>query len=146
MADGGVKLEATANFSGECKRCGVPFVRYVRPSRKPPQYCSPQCRGRDFAGVAQTAEHIANRLASNPRPNWKGDEASERSGRSRALRWYPEKRPCEGCGNLKADRHHVDGNTLNNARSNIEYLCRSCHMKKDGRLAALIETSRGRAA
>jgi hypothetical protein len=41
---------------------------------------------------------------------------------------------CEtGCGKPAVDRHHIDGDTSNNARSNILLVCRRCHMHLDGR-------------
>jgi len=35
---------------------------------------------------------------------------------------------------VKAERHHKDDNTHNNAPENIQALCRKCHMLLDGRL------------
>ena len=66
--------------------------------------------------------------------NWLGDDVSERGGRTRALRAYPDIGPCSRCGAKRAERHHRDGNTANNAPDNIDALCRRCHMAADGRL------------
>lgn len=66
-------------------------------------------------------------------PKWKGDEATQASGRQRARRWFKPK-PCELCGNLKTEIHHKDGDELNNNPLNIQWLCRRCHLKIDGRL------------
>lgn len=60
----------------------------------------------------------------------------EHTGRRRAQRLYKTMLPCERCGGKSYDRHHIDGNTLNNAPGNIQFLCRKCHMLEDGRLAA----------
>ncbi len=65
-------------------------------------------------------------------PAWKGDKASVKAGRSRALRLFPPQ-PCSVCGKARAERHHLDGNTLNNDPGNIMFVCRKCHMAKDGR-------------
>ena len=65
-------------------------------------------------------------------PAWKGDKASVKAGRSRALRLFPPQ-PCSVCGKARAERHHLDGNTLNNEPGNIMFVCRKCHMAKDGR-------------
>lgn len=76
--------------------------------------------------------------------NWKGGQVALQTGRSRAERWYPT-RPCDLCGKEKAERHHIDGNPLNNAPENIMFLCRKHHMRLDGRLQKLprsIETLR----
>ena len=68
--------------------------------------------------------------------------ASEKLGRCRALRMYPEDVPCERCGAQHSERHHKDGDTLNNAPSNIARLCRKCHMAEDGRAASFSETGK----
>lgn len=82
----------------------------------------------------ETRKLISER-ASRPRPErrgnlhpmWKGDDASAQQGRGRAVAIYPESRPCEQCGAEKTERHHVDGNTLNNSPENIAFLCRPHH-------------------
>lgn len=65
---------------------------------------------------------------------WKGDAAHPNTKRARARRMYPLA-PCEKCSEPGTDRHHKDGDTGNNVRSNVEILCRRCHMLADGRLA-----------
>jgi 5-methylcytosine-specific restriction endonuclease McrA len=69
-------------------------------------------------------------------PAWKGDDASTSTKRDRARRRFALGL-CEECGAPAMDRHHKDGDTGNNVPSNIAILCRSCHMKADGRLDAL---------
>lgn len=59
------------------------------------------------------------------------------AGRARARRLYPNLGTCAKCRAPASDRHHIDGDTFNNRRSNIEFLCRSCHMREDGRLESL---------
>src|SRR5262247_1289057 len=61
----------------------------------------------------------------------------ERLGRERARRLYPLAVPCERCGNPKSERHHCDGNPMNNAVENIERLCGRCHAVEDGRATRL---------
>lgn len=79
-------------------------------------------------GYKQSAEHIAKRIKSGAdHPNWKGDGIAVRSGRTRALRMYPKIGPCQNCGDPRSERHHLDGNTTNNAISNIVPLCKKCH-------------------
>lgn len=60
-------------------------------------------------------------------PRWKGDRVKPQTGNDRARRWF--KAP-EGF-----DRHHKDGNPLNNNPSNIEVTSRKGHMTVDGRLS-----------
>jgi len=66
-------------------------------------------------------------------PSWKGDAASKTTKRRRAQKAYPLA-DCERCGEPATDGHHNDGDTGNNIPSNIEKLCRRCHMAADGRL------------
>jgi hypothetical protein len=94
-------------------------------------------------GTKKTPEHLANIKAALPRGtrhhNFKGDAAKEKTGRTRAQMLYTAIGPCERCGAGNAERHHRDGNTLNNAPTNIAILCRRCHMEEDGRLARIKE-------
>lgn len=67
---------------------------------------------------------------------WKRDGVTANRGRQRANRIF-EQMPdlCEDCeAKPPMDRHHKDGNTANNDPANVAFLCRRCHMKRDGRL------------
>ena len=79
-------------------------------------------------------------LKGENHPCWKGDAASIFAKRRRAVRMYALGN-CEVCGCKATERHHKDGNTGNNVRDNILIVCRSCHMKIDGRLARFIATT-----
>jgi hypothetical protein len=57
--------------------------------------------------------------------------------RCRAI--YPVIGNCELCDKLAFDRHHIDGNRLNNNENNIMFLCRTHHMEVDGRLSRFKE-------
>jgi hypothetical protein len=62
-------------------------------------------------------------------PNWSGDEAKPYSGHARAQRRFTISDKCNRCEKNAQIRHHIDENPLNNVESNIEFLCRSCHLK-----------------
>lgn len=88
-------------------------------------------------GYQQSEEHKRKRLdaiTGERHPRWAGEAVSEKGGRKRALRMYPTIGPCTNCGAENTERHHIDANTANNHPSNIEVLCRRCHMATDGRL------------
>ena len=70
--------------------------------------------------------------------NWKGDKAGKNMGHIRAIKKFP-KQPCEVCSNDHSERHHIDGNTLNNSPENIKFLCRKHHMELDGRLKQICQ-------
>jgi hypothetical protein len=93
---------------------------------------------REKVSHARTGKHyILASLAKigNKNPAWKGNKAKKISGNKRAQRIFREKMPCEICGKLKTDkgrqmiRHHINGNTLDNRKENIKWLCRACHKK-----------------
>lgn len=90
-------------------------------------------------GYKQPPEHIeARKRFGADHHAWLGDSVSERGGRSRALRAYPDPPPCESCGAERAERHHKSGDTSDNSPKNIAFLCRRCHMREDGRLDAVL--------
>lgn len=82
------------------------------------------------SGRRQAPDHIAKRARRGAEHwNWKGDGVGVLGGRGRCLRTFKCPDKCERCDKIttKIDRHHRDENTANNERSNIEFLCRSCH-------------------
>lgn len=59
--------------------------------------------------------------------------------------WFPLADTCERCDTSPAvDRHHIDGDPLNNVPSNIQSLCRRCHMEVDGRSNGALRKERCR--
>lgn len=80
-------------------------------------------------GFKQSAAHIEKRKRWGADHHaWVGDAVTPKGGRHRAKRLYPDIGPCQKCGDPKAERHHIDENTANNAPENIAILCRGCHV------------------
>lgn len=77
-----------------------------------------------------------------PRSCWRAipkplTSARPRTGRQYARDHFALAAVCERCETAPAvDRHHKDGNPLNNVAGNIASLCRRCHMEVDGRIKA----------
>lgn len=69
---------------------------------------------------------------------WKGNTASTNAGRKRAQKDFPMGK-CTLCGADGKDRHHRDGNSLNNNPENIKILCRKCHMTVHGILGGYLK-------
>jgi hypothetical protein len=67
-------------------------------------------------------------------PQWKGDEVGYLALHDWIKRHLP-KTPCV-CGNEKVDLHNISGKYLRDLKD-WEYLCRSCHMRLDGRIKNL---------
>lgn len=86
----------------------------------------------------KTKLHPRLGMKAERHPNWKGDAAQRNAGHLRCRAWIKLEGNCERCKTVKAtDRHHKDGNTFNNARENIQFVCRRCHQTIDGRLDRL---------
>lgn len=129
-----------------CEVCAKHVERYQPPKYGPPRFCGLRCRGLSFKGSKQSAAHVESRKRRGEQHhNWRGDGVSRKGGRKRALRTYVDIGPCVQCGATRAERHHKDDNTANNAPDNIEILCRRCHMMADGRIAKPLPPSHGEA-
>ena len=102
------------NLLDECPDCGSLKLGRV-----------PRCR--PCSGIARRGEH-------------RTDNPSNSTGWSRARAARPLQ-TCEypDCESFGMDRHHIDGNPLNNDLSNISVYCRRHHMTVDGRLESLAE-------
>ena len=83
--------------------------------------------GKHFSEEAKAKLRVTN--SGEKSPLWKGDKAKPNSGRVRAIKLFPCPRDKE--------RHHVDGNPLNNVSENIAIVTRKQHMELDGRLEEL---------
>jgi len=82
-----------------------------------------------------TKQQISKKLEGN-KNRWRGDDACAKSGQRRAKKLF---------GTIKGlDKHHKDGNPLNNDPSNIEWVTRKGHMVEDGRLDSRDEHGRFR--
>lgn len=72
---------------------------------------------------------LRNDKLGEKNPMYGGNNISPNGGRFRAIKLYNiSDEMCESCGTKAAyERHHLDGNTLNNKRDNILFLCPQCH-------------------
>lgn len=135
-----------------CVRCGVSITKRPSHFQTTPDktYCGVKCR--NLANLAKIDPAKRNNFKLNPprrpeplrdeaHPNWKGDVAQTITKRRRAVRRYKLDK-CELCGAKATDRHHKDGDTGNNAPSNVQFLCRRCHMIVDGRLEKFVERAK----
>jgi hypothetical protein len=93
-------------YTRNCDNCGKQYTGWGR------FFCSKKCRTQPKGEMS---------------PSWKGVNITRQAGRERAVKLFPLE-PCEICNNPKAERHHIDGNPVNNIRTNIMFLCRKHHI------------------
>jgi len=76
--------------------------------------------------------------------NWKGDNVGRCALHEWATKYKPKPKLCQECNERTPyDMSNVTGRYLREL-SDWEWLCRRCHMKKDGRLDKLIEGNRNK--
>lgn len=98
-------------YHRKCDTCGKEYTGWGK------YFCKPTCK--QFPKL-------------NKSPHWKKNTTNVKTGRQRAWKMF-KLEPCEVCGSKKSERHHIDGNTLNNVRKNIMFLCRKHHIAIEGR-------------
>jgi NUMOD3 motif len=69
--------------------------------------------------------------------NWKGDDVKYDALHIWIRRHLPKPEKCQNCGLVKRlEACNISGEYLRDVKD-WEYLCRGCHMKKDGRMSNL---------
>ena len=116
-----------------CFVCGKIFFAlfYEAKTRKT---CSTSCRG---ALNVDVEKMMGNKYA------FLGDAATDNAHRWRARQVDLPPSSCNRCGGNGDLLHHIDGNVKNNDASNLERLCRACHINHhrdalmNGRVASI---------
>lgn len=105
------KKSKNVKYHRNCDKCGKEYVGWGK------YFCQKKCR-------------VNPKLDKSP--HWKKDSINPKTGRGRAYKMFKLK-PCEICKSEKSERHHIDGNPLNNVKKNIMFLCRKHHIAIEGR-------------
>lgn len=85
------------------------------------------CNGVHWGHTTEAKEKIREGKLGSKNPMWKGSAVGRGGGHIRAQKMY-EAKECSKCGSTKGlERHHVDKDPTNNAPSNVEVLCSTCH-------------------
>ncbi len=91
----------------------------------------------------ETRERIRVSKLGSRNINWKGDKVSYRALHHWVQRHYPKPELCECCHKKPPlDLANISGK-YKRELSDWEYLCRSCHMRKDGRLTQAVKNLNG---
>jgi len=140
----------------ECEVCGTEFL--VWPSDKVKadkrghkiRYCSNKCKGIDYTNksfikrmgkekATEAIKLIKESKIEARNPQWKGDKV----GLNSLHQWIGNRKPkpelCEMCGiKPPIDLANISQEYKRDV-NDYEWLCRKCHMTKDGRLKRLLE-------
>lgn len=113
------------------KKCKICLKKLPRKNIK---YCSNECKFEDLDYIKRL--RIAKLAEKNP--IWKGDKVGKQTPLHRWIaRHKPKPEYCESCKKSKPyDLANISGKYFRDI-NDFEWLCRSCHMNKDGRMKNL---------
>lgn len=120
------EVASMAGVSDAClgvwiRRLGIHKPKPNYPNRKPGH-------GKKGMFSEETIQLLRLQKTGENNPSWLGDKAKPNAGRLRAQKLFKTDGTCEACGNKgRIERHHVNGDTLNNDASNLRVLCSACH-------------------
>lgn len=103
--------------------------------RKQAKYCSYSCNNkyRTFKFSKSRNKKISKTTMGEKNHNWKGDKVGYQALHRWVERHKPKSKLCECCGKAKPyDLANISGKYKRDIKD-YEWLCRKCHMKKDGR-------------
>lgn len=84
--------------------------------------------GRRFCSVACRSATLPPPVRHGNQDAFRGDKAGRQAMHYRARRLTADIRLCNRCGAGAELTHHIDENTRNNELTNLERLCRRCHI------------------
>lgn len=94
--------------------------------------------GVDIVSCNKSGYCIKHRVGDK-HPSWRGDKVGYDALHSWVKKHKPRPRECERCGVVKTLQLSNTNNQYDRDPSHWEYLCRSCHCKKDGHIKNLGE-------
>lgn len=121
----------------KCLICGKKFLSWKCANRK---FCSHSCAGRNRKGIKKIWKHP---LISEAHPGWKGENVTKNPLHTWVKRRKIKPILCECCHEKEPkDLANISGLYKRDV-NDFEWLCRSCHMHKDGRINNLIPFEKG---
>lgn len=127
-------------YSRNCDLCST----YYRKQNK--RFCSNKCRGinaREFKHSEESKRIISEKHVGSRNPMWKGDGVGLIALHNWVRRRFVKPSSCGNCDveTTKLDLANVSQKYLRDL-TDWEYLCRKCHMVKDGRINNLKQYSK----
>jgi hypothetical protein len=133
-----------------CENCKIKFETYF----KKVKYCSSECYIKKRKSDKKWLEHLLRigfqkghdsgrkgkkypSFSGENHPNWKGDGVGYKSLHQWVASHFPAPDLCQEC-KKKPPYDLANKGIYNREFKNWEWLCRGCHMKKDGRTEKLI--------
>lgn len=115
---------------GTCKFCSTPVIATSK---------SGCCVKHRPAPSIETKKKISESRIGEKNPRWKGEQAGLSAIHGWLKRRYPRSELCEDCGVSPAQDLANISQEYKREIEDYEWLCRKCHMEKDGRLDNLLK-------
>ena len=128
-----------------CKRCGAWLnkrgkcirdhnkMTYKRVYERVCDYCGKKYKGRGAQFCSRKCNSVANSpfIKGNKHPGWKGDDVGVYALHEWVANRKPKPTVCESCKKNKPYDLSSNEHTYTRNPQDWEWLCRSCHRKKD---------------
>lgn len=117
-----------------CPTCKAIFSRWHYEVRRgSAKFCSRRCVRR----TAEVKSQLSLAKSSEKNPMWKGDAAGLDALHIWVAKRLPRPKLCSDCG-VKPPLDLANKGVYDRSLENWEWLCRRCHMVKDGRLTKFL--------
>jgi len=118
-------------YHRKCNNCKKNYIGFGS------QYCSPNCKNIALTGIKRSSE-TKNKLRlsklNNKNPMWRGDNVSYITLHHWVTRHKPKPLLCSKCKKIPPyDLANISGEYKRDI-NDFKWLCRSCHMREDGRM------------
>lgn len=123
----------------KCIVCGSAFKVKPHEILKGKKYCSSKCYFSDQSRIPNIGRFKkgSNQFYGKDNPNWHGDKVGYAGIHKYIRSRLNDPKLCSDCNKKKPlDLANISGKYMRNIHD-WEYLCRKCHMIKDGRLKEL---------
>lgn len=97
------------------------------PNKAPHPCASPSCPNTTHARYCEHHAHLSRQPDTRPSAAERGYNYAHQELRKQVLIEEPY---CRHCGGASTDMDHIDGNSTNRERSNLQGLCGTCHKRK----------------
>lgn len=123
-----------------CDFCGKDLIRKEKESKhdfKKRRHCDRVCAAKNNIRTEEHNQHLSEAKKGNRNSMWKGDNVKMEGLHQWIKSYKPKPKLCELCKKKPPhDLANISGKYMRDI-NDFEWLCRRCHMFKDGRLYRL---------
>lgn len=119
-----------------CEECKKPFIQTDHPHNRVQKFCSKRC---GKLGSSNPNFNGAVAAKGSRHPQWKGDNVGIDALHTYVRKRLPKPEKCQCCNDAPPYDLANISNEYKRDLDDWEWLCRKCHMTKDGRMNNLAQ-------